>query len=396
MNKFKQFLKTVPMKLYVLIAAFVILAFFSNDFGLVDIQKTAIILAAGVDRQEKDFTLSAQIAVPQSSASGGTTADTVTVVASGETISACLTDIFAQTGWVPKLVFCDLVILGEQAAKNGAMHCLDFFLRNDYMPDSAKVAVCEGTAEKMLTSTSALDDSPSQAIGRLFTDSAVGSGRSSANTLKQFAIDYYGASKSGYMPFLRTKIQESTSAGGGSGEGSSEGSGKPQVEAVTYSAEETAIFQDGEMVGILSPQETFAFALTQGKVYAGTFCAEENGSPVSLSILKNKGGVSLDTKSNPKAEVNVELTVRLHNRGVPAPVNDISEYTISDELLQNADKVIRGYIESLLSACEKAKCDLFNLRTQLYRSSLALFGEWKELVPFSIDTTVKTQLEKLK
>ena len=396
MNKFKYFFKTVPMKLYVLLAAFIILAFFSNDFGLVDIQKTAIILAAGVDRQEEEFKLSAQIAVPQGSTSGGTTADTVTIVASGKTVSACISNIFAQTGWVPKLVFCDLVILGEQAAKNGAMHCLDFFLRNDYMPDSAKVAVCEGTAEKLLTSTSALDDSPSQAIGRLFTDSSVGSGRVIANTLKQFAIDCYGTSKSGYMPYIRTKTQESTSAGGGSSEGSGEGSGKPQVEAVTYSAEETAIFQDANMVNVLTPQETFAFSLTQGKVYAGTFYAEENGAPVSLSILKNKGGVSLDIKGNPKAEVNVELVIRLHNRGVPSPVNDISEYTISDELLLNADKVIRGYLESLLSACEEAKCDLFKLRTQLYRSSLTRYSEWKELVPFSIETAVKTQLDKLK
>lgn len=396
MNKFKQFLKTVPMKLYVLLAAFVMLAFFSNDFGLVDIQKTAVILAAGVDRQDEEFILSTQIAVPQGSTSGGTTASTVTVTASGKTVSDCVSNIFAQTGWVPKLVFCDLVVLGEEAAKEGAMHCFDFFLRNEYMPDSAKIAVCEGTAKELLTSTSAMDDSPSQAIQRLFTDSSEGSGRVYSNSLKQFAIDYYGVSKSGYMPFITTKKQESTSAGGGGGEGGSEGGGKPQEEAVTYTAEQTAIFQDAKMVGVLSPEETFAFCLTQGKVYAGTFYAEENGTPVSLSILKNDGDVSLDTKSNPKAEVSVELIIRLHNRGVPAPVNDISEQTISDELLKNAEEVIRGYISSLLKTCEEAKCDLFKLRTQLYRSSLSRFSEWKELVPFSIDTEVKTQLSKLK
>ena len=41
------------MKLYILIAVLLIFAFFSNDFGLVDIQKTAVILAAGVDRTEE-------------------------------------------------------------------------------------------------------------------------------------------------------------------------------------------------------------------------------------------------------------------------------------------------------------------------------------------------------
>lgn len=177
MNKFKRFLKTVPMKLYIILAAFIVLAFFSNDFGLVDIQKTAVILAAGVDKKDDVFTLSAQIAVPQNNGAGGASASTVTVDAEGDTVSACLTKIFSETGWVPKLVFCDLIVIGEEAAKDDAMACFDFFLRNEYMPDSAQIAVCEGTAKETLTSTSAMDDSPSQAIQRLFTQSAQSSGK---------------------------------------------------------------------------------------------------------------------------------------------------------------------------------------------------------------------------
>ena len=61
-NKFTRFLKTVPLKLWLLLAAIVAFSFISNDFGLVDIQKTAIVLAAGIDRNaEKGYTLTAQI-----------------------------------------------------------------------------------------------------------------------------------------------------------------------------------------------------------------------------------------------------------------------------------------------------------------------------------------------
>ena len=55
------------MKFYILLAVIVIFSFFSNDFELVDIQKTAIILAAGVDRSENGYVLTAQIAVPKGS-----------------------------------------------------------------------------------------------------------------------------------------------------------------------------------------------------------------------------------------------------------------------------------------------------------------------------------------
>ena len=390
------------MKLYIILTAFIVFAFFSNDFGLVDIQKTAVILAAGVDKDGDTFTLSTQIAVPQGSTSGGAATSTVTVDAKGSTVSECISKIFSETGWVPKLVFCDLVILGEQAAKDNAIACFDFFLRNEYMPDSAQIAVCEGTAKELLTSTSAMDDSPTQAIQKLLTQSAQSSGKVMANTLKQFAISYYGVSASGYAPYLRTTEQESSTPGGGSAgdaggsAGSSEGTGAPEKKAVVYNAEQTALFTKGKMTGLLEREETFAFSLTKGKVFAGTFTAEEKGKPVSISILENKGGVSLDTKNNPKAELKVGLKLRLFNRGVPAPVNDIAEVTMSDELLENAETVIRSYLDRLVAACKKANCDLFQLKTQLYRSSLSRYEEWKDLVPNAIDTTIHTNVEKIK
>lgn len=396
MNKFKRFLRTVPMKIYILLAVFIIFAFFSNDFGLVDIQKTAVILAAGVDKKDDTFTLSAQIAVPQSNGTSGTAASTITVSADGENVSDCLSQIFAETGWVPKLVFCELIVLGEEAAKDNAMSCFDFFLRNEYMPDSAHIAVCKGTAKEILSSTSAMDDSPSQAIQRLFTQSAQSSGKVIANTLKQFAIGYYSVSKSGYAPFLRTTVQKKTNAEGGGSESGSASGGKQEENAVVYYADETALFQDGKMVDLLTGDETFAFALTRGKVFAGTFVAEEDGAPVALSVLKNEGNVSLDVKNNPKAELKIFMKLRLFNRGVPAPVGDIAEQTMSDELLKNAEETVRRYLEQLVAKINASECDLFNLKTQLYRKSLRKYAEWKELVPSKIDIQIKTELKKIK
>ena len=94
--------------MWLLLAAIVAFSFISNDFGLVDIQKTAIVLAAGIDRNaEKGYTLTAQIAVPKGvdRTTGGTSS--VEFVAEGETIADCVSDIYCKTGWVPKFVFCN-------------------------------------------------------------------------------------------------------------------------------------------------------------------------------------------------------------------------------------------------------------------------------------------------
>ncbi len=125
----KKFLKTIPMKLWMILCALIVFTFFSNDFGLVDIQKTALVLAAGIDRTEEGFALTAQIAVPKGTdrTTGGTSS--VEIEGSGETVSECLADLYAKTGWVPKLVFCDLVILGESAVREDTFDCLDYFLQ---------------------------------------------------------------------------------------------------------------------------------------------------------------------------------------------------------------------------------------------------------------------------
>ena len=94
-----------------------------------DIQKTAIILAVGVDKSEEGYTLTTQIAVPQSQ-QGQTVTSSVQIQAEAPTLCNCLSDIYAKTGWVPKLIFCDLIVVGEELAKEDIFGSLDYFLRD--------------------------------------------------------------------------------------------------------------------------------------------------------------------------------------------------------------------------------------------------------------------------
>ncbi len=399
--KARNFVRTVPMKLYVLLAAIILFAFFSNDFGLVDIQKTAIILAAGIDKTENGFSLTAQIAVPKGSdrSTGGTSA--VEIEAEGDTVSDCVSRIFTKTGWVPKLVFCDLILLGEEAVKEDTIGYLNYFLRNEYMPDSCLLAVCEGSAKELLSSTSAIDDASSLAIEKLFSDAAEKSGMVLTNTLKDFAIDYYGASKSSYLPFLRAIPQPSGDPStGGSGGGSSGGSGggssggSSQEEKV-YTAEETAIFSEGKMVGLLNRNETFALSLLRGNVFAGTFTAEEGGKPITLNVLNNNGGISLDMKGAPTAKLSIDVMVRLCCRGTSAPIEDISSDKVSNEILDSAKDVLTGYIRSLWDTCQSSGCDLFRLKRDLYRSSAAKYAEWKDSLLLVVRPEISAEVSSL-
>ncbi len=391
--RLNKFLKTVPMKLYAILAAIVLLAFFSNDFGLVDIQKTAIILAVGIDKTEQGVALTSQIAVPKGSdrTTGGTSS--VEIRTENATVSDCISDLQARTGWVPKLVFCNLILLGEEAAHEDVAEYLNYFLRNEYMSDSCLLAVCEGTAEEAISSQSALDDASSLAITKLFSDSSEKSGTVMKNTLKDFSIGYYGVSQSSYLPFIRTYVQEG--AQGAQQSGGSGGGGQGEEQKI-YGAEETAIFSAGRMVALLPKEQTLAFSMLKGNVYAGTFNTEEKGEIVTLTVLKDEGNVSLSMDGAPQAKLSLDVQVRLCCRGSAAPIEDVSTDRVPDEALKNAEETLRGYVADLFENCKKSGCDLFEFKRMLYRSSLRKYAEWKDTLLASLTAAVETRVTSLK
>ena len=382
------------MKLYILLAAIVVFAFFSNDFGLVDIQKTAIILAAGIDKSEAGVVLTVQIAVPKGSdrTTGGTSS--VEIDAEGKTVSECVAGIYSETGWVPKFVFCDLILFGEEAAKEDLIGYLNYFLRSEYQPDSCLLAVCHGTAKDMLTSKSAIDDASSLAIEKLFSDSAQKSGRVMVNTLKDFSIGYFGVSKSGFLPYLRPHSEDG-GQNAGTGPAGSEGSGSNEKEQKVYTAHETALFVEGKMVAVLPPEQTQAFSMLKGKVFTGTFNAQEDGEPITLTVIKNSGGVSLNMKNTPKAELSVHLLVRLCCRSTGAGIDDIASDIANPETLESSVKVIEGYLQKLWDIAKESGCDLFNLKRSLYRSSLKKYGEWKDSLLDAVTPEFKVKVTSM-
>ena len=80
------------VRYYLFIVFFLAFLFFSNDFGLLNVQKTAIVMAVGVDREEDTFIVTSQIAIPKSSPQGKAT-DTVQLVSRGKTVAQALEQI---------------------------------------------------------------------------------------------------------------------------------------------------------------------------------------------------------------------------------------------------------------------------------------------------------------
>lgn len=388
----KKFLKCFPVKLWILLFALLVLTFFSNDFGLVDIQKTALVLAAGIDRDEDGFRLTAQIAVPKGTdrTTGGTSS--VEIEGRGSTVSECISDLYARTGWVPKLIYCDLVVLGESAAEKDVFDCLDAFLRNEYIPDSCLLAACAGSAGELLSSTSAIDDTSALALEKLFSDAAEQAGQVMTTTLREFAIGYFGESRSGYMPYVRAQAQEGSDQGQGGSQSGGQSMASPKTEEKIYSARETAIFSDGVLVGILSPEETFAFSLLKSNVYAGTFSVDGT----SYLVLRDKGDIRVTASASPAFSLFVDCTVQCYGENHTSAPEQFVKGTLSRQEEEAVSARLTQSLQALWTSCTQAECDLLFFRRSLRRASPAVYAAWKDLPLSALPVTVQARVRSLR
>lgn len=380
------------VRYYILIVVALIFLFFSGDFGLIDVQKTALVMAVGIDREENTFIVTSQIAIPQSSKQGQAS-ETVQLVSRGKTVADAFEEINAKTGWYPKLVFCKLLIVGEKTAQENVMDALDFFLLDEYMSDNCLVATCDGTAKDMLNVTALVDPSGSVAMQKVLSQHAERVGTVLPTTLREFSIGYFSDSKSSYMPILKTQPQQEqigSDTGGSTAEGESgsqggqnqgnqnggqsstqsQGGQKNEQEKPVFSAGETALFVDGKRVDKFTVEETFAFNAVKHELKLASYSIEEQDTACTLSIKHNgrKNKVVLGADGRATMQIKLTLTAGLLDNSKALPLDGLGDGgDIPNGAFQRAEKLLTAQITSAFEKCRACGCDLFGLGENLQK-----------------------------
>lgn len=387
------------VRYFLLVVGVLFFFFLSNDFGLIDIQKTAIVMAVGVDREEDTFIVTSQIAVPQSSKQGKST-QTVQIVSRGNTVAQAFEEINAKTGWYPKLVFCRLIILGEKTAEQNVFDALDFFLLDEYLSDNCLLATCDGTAKDLLNVTALIDPSGSLAMQKVLSPHAERVGATKPSTLREFAIGYYSDGRSAYLPVLKTQPQQeqigssngSSSIGsqgdsqnGQSGQGESGGNeqGGQSQDKPVFSAGETALFLAGKRVGTLTKEETFAFNAIKSDLRLATYSVNENDSSYTLNVKRNSPKTKFTLGADGRASYKIQVTMS-------AGLLDYSKALSLDKgtdagdvpkaVFESAEKRLTGQIKTLFEKCRATNCDIFGLIEDLQKKDKKRYHQLRQNV----------------
>ena len=366
---------------YILIFAVLTFLFFTNDFGLLDLRKTSVVIGVALDVEDEEVVLTAQLAVPQPAENGENTKFNI-ITGRGESVAAALNEVNVKTGFYPKMVFCKLILLGESSFGKDINTLLDYFYRNEYTGLTLSVAACQGKASELIAQQFPCGNSATDVIVKLLSHEAEASGNVVTTNVKELGEQIFSKSKTAYMPYLENGILDESGGeegggSGGSGGGGSSGSGgsggggggSQQCEESELTCNKCAVFSEGYFKGVLPVDETFALSLLFRDVSHAFFkSGGEDGFRI-LGLRNCKGGVKLKIEDGkPVAKISFKATTKVQDDKSGFTPEEGKETAVKSEVLKRGEDDLKELFEKLFNDAKALDCDVFGLKTLLYKN----------------------------
>lgn len=404
-------MKMLKPKIALFILFAVSIMFFSNDFGLIDIEKTAIITAIAIDKTEEgDYLVTCQIAVPE--ASNATKENQkAQITAKGNTVAGALKTTGSLSGWFPQTIFCNLIIVGNDLTSENLITVLDYFSKTMRVQDSAQVILAEKKAKDLLSATTPLDNISSFAIQKILLKNPGFDQDVRAVDIKTFCVGYYSQNASSYMPMvklldLQGKEQSSNGQGEQSGSsgsgGSSEGgnssdssggdSGNKTEGKNLFDATTTALFVKGVKVGELDKELTRTFNFLTKKINGSAFAVKDvSGYNYLLSVLDSENKITVKaTEKGLDVCTSINLYCRISDQNTQGSSSSFEKNSaIPDVVKKKAETQIEQSILDLFEVSKTTGCDFLQIKQKLYRFNHKQYSRYKDNYLDALNLTVK-------
>ncbi len=377
-------------KIYVLIFIGLFIIYFTQDYTLINIEKTALIVTLGVDKTESGYEVTSQIAVPDGESTKTTNKEAV-ISSNGKTLYEAVSGISDKTGWYPKLSFCNLIVLGESLKTENVMDILLFFIRSYKIEDSAIVCTVKGEAKELLLSSSPLDNISGLSLSKIFVKDYENASRVYTASIKDFCTNYYSRSSFGYMPFVKTIPTDESGQGGKTVStstttepqtGTKKEGGEQQL--VIYDATTCYLYNKGYFVCELSSDETLCLSLMNRKVKEAfiTINATNNDGVTGeylIDILKSRRKVNLDIiNDKPTLIINLKVWARVSDANTSESIDNVANLgKLNDNMLFKTESFIKDNVEKVIKKSKQYNSDIFETKNLLYKYHTKDYDKYK-------------------
>ncbi|KGG81250.1 hypothetical protein Y919_01735 [Caloranaerobacter azorensis H53214] len=330
-----------------------------------DLTEKAFVTAVGVDRTaEGKVQLTLQIVKPTVMKAGeqGTPEEEAFWVFTtvGDTIFEAAKNQMTAVNRKPFYNHADLMVIGEEFARDGIMEALDFWERNHEPRLGSDIIIAKGTtAEEILKAKSDMEKIPSLHIKSILKNS-----KELAKVKKVTIIDV-----------LRWLIQPGVSPA----IGAIEVVEKEDLQKIEdMKIDSTAVFKGDELVGWLNAAQTRGLLFIQNEVRNAIYNVDNpfnKNKKVAIEILDSNGKIDAQI-----VEGKLILSIKIDAVGNIADQQGKGDLTTKEtfkKLSRDVENAIKTDIKDVLSIAQKEyKSDIFGFGEIMYRRH---FEYWKQI-----------------
>lgn len=370
-----------------------------------ELTNLAFVLAMGIDRSPKtnEYKVSFQVVIPGSVATGltgggGTLATPVSIyTGKGNTLFGAIRNASKR---VPRQLFfahLQLVVIGEEVAKQGIQDLFDFFERSKEPRLTTMVLVARGSEAKPIISTlTSLEKIPANSVsGKIKMSSTLLS--------ENFRIEIYEVLK-GLINQGEPLINGVKLIGD-----PDKGMGKSNVEQTDPAAEVIiqgmAIFKNGRLKGWLDDGEARGTTWILNKMKSTIVeldCKKKNNS-IGVEIIRSLTKLHVEIKNGePIFHIHVQEEGNLNE--VQCPI-DLSNVTVIGNLENEWEIKTKSEVMSAVKAAQKKKSDFLGFGDAVNRANPKLWEkikmDWSEIfatckVDVKVDAYIRRSGMRLK
>lgn len=409
----------------------IVIAFPTSLSNQIKINMRVIVTGIAVDKEDKNFVVTAQIMKPSPGVKSSSESATIDYITDkGETLAGAISKLSFKAGKTSAFSHTNFVILGKDMLNEDVTESLDYFIRDKIIKNSALVLFAEEKASDEIKKTKNTDHSVGIGLQKVFlfkeheSDGVM-------RTMMEFLNQNQSVSKTSVVSVLSLKSNEESSSGssGGSSEGSgdsssgssgsssggssgssgssggSSGSGGESQNQYFEQQSPLIMFVGGRYAGKLETEDEisgFMFTNKESKAIDVMVIATEKerlaGSKVEINI-KNMGcSKKLSFEDNTPV---INIKVKIYN----AEINEILNPEIIALLTENEYKQtkidLENEIKKQVSSCfEKSKscgADIFEAYEKAYRFNNKKFDEFSSREDFlkQLKLNVDVEVRKL-
>lgn len=319
----------------------------------VELENRAIVSGVAIDRGEGGLLeVSAQVIKPGevktgTSAGGGVSRPPVMILsADGNTVFEAIREIASKSG--RKLFWgqSQVLIIGEEAARNGIDDILDFFNRDAEPRRRAFIAVTQGKAKDLLYADFNMAKIPAYGIADVIEGSSVNS-RAAVVRIQDYARDI---SEPSSKPLTsRLALYED----------------KQGKKGVMSSG--AGVFSEYRLIGFLNEEETRGYLWVTGKVKGGIVSAPvEEDKRVAMEVLKATGRITPELHGGGvKVKISVDVVGNIAE--VQDKKLDINDPKVIPELEMRLSETVSREVWSAISRARDLDADIFGFGEKVRR-----------------------------